>query len=117
MNERIYFNLGKSNWSKKSWSIKEKSLLTNGKGMHNQVLSGSTPSIFLPQVLPLRCDTQGWPQNKKFFSQFRRKKKRGIFEFFKSVFIRHQNKTTVFPKPSHVRPREEREVEAKQQMG
>lgn len=91
----------------------ERGLLTNGKGMHNQVLSGSTPSIFLLQVLPLRCDMQGWPQNKNFISQFRRKKnkkkekrkKKNRGKFFKSVFIKHQNKATVLPKPSHLEAR------------
>lgn len=33
-------------------------MLTNGKGMHNQVLLGLTPLIFLVQVLPLRFGTQ-----------------------------------------------------------
>lgn len=43
-------------------------------------------------------------------------RKRGVLKFLKSVFIIHQNKITVFPKPSHVRPREERGEEAKQQI-
>lgn len=53
--------------------------------MHNQVSSGSTSSIFLLQVLPLRCDMQGWPRNKNFISQFRRKKMM-FFEVFQIRF-------------------------------
>lgn len=73
---------------------------------------------FCCRFLSLRCDVKGWPQNKNFISQFRRKKKigeKGLL--FKSVFIMHQNKAIMLPKPSHTRAREEKEEEAKWQIG
>lgn len=94
--------------------------MTNVKGMHNQVLSGSTPSIFLLYVSVSQMWCEGLATKQEFYFTIQKEKKKklgGKGLLFKSVFIMHQNKAIVLPKPSHIRAREEKEEEAKQQIG